>query len=142
MRSQRIGKMLFLTTDRSRAPQVPLSSPSFSGHITELNKAERPRSQIPEIINEQDRTKWELVDRKLSNPRTQLTDAESLDVLMHCIDMGMETASEANDKDIVMVVGNTGAGKSTFVNILHGCSMKQYWDHGKKVSNNNENQAR
>ena len=32
-------------------------------------------------------------------------------------------ASKAEGQEIVMVVGNTGAGKSAFINLLHGCQF-------------------
>ena len=36
---------------------------------------------------------------------------ERLDVVMHCIEIGEKSASKAEGKDVVMVVGNTGCGK-------------------------------
>ena len=119
--------------------------------ITELPEADELDPHA--MYNEADNEIWELVQRKLANPDAKLTEEESLDMLTYGIDMGETAASQADDQDIVMVVGNTGgsgyryitnpqnstslrstsllgAGKSTFINILHGCSMKQCYKPG------------
>ena len=45
-------------------------------------------------------------------------------MLSQCVAMGREQASRAEGGAAVAVIGNTGAGKSTFVNYLHGCKME------------------
>jgi len=69
----------------------------------------------------------------MNNPNMQMSDAGRLELLMYCIALGEASASKAEGQDVVMVVGNTGAGKSTYVNIIHGCSMKQYYKRGTKT---------
>ena len=69
----------------------------------------------------------------MKNPNGQMSDAERLELLMYCISLGEASASKAEGQDVVMVVGNTGAGKSTYINIIHGCKMKQYYKRGTKT---------
>jgi len=53
-------------------------------------------------------------------------DYEQLQKVMNSIQTIKQRAdSEAKGKDIVLVVGNTGAGKSTLVNYLAGCRMRE-----------------
>ena len=44
--------------------------------------------------------------------------------LLGCIDYGVAQAKRASGQDLVIVIGNTGAGKSTFVNLLEGCELE------------------
>ena len=99
--------------------------------ITELPEADEPDPN--EMYDEADREVWELVQRKLTNANSQMRSEQNLAVLMHCIDMGEAAAGKAEGKAIVILVGNTGSGKSTFVNILHDCKMKQYFKRGTKT---------
>ena len=46
-------------------------------------------------------------------------------MLSQCVAMGREQASRAEGGAAVAVIGNTGAGKSTFVNYLHCCEMER-----------------
>ncbi len=62
---------------------------------------------------------------KLSNPGKVLTLEESLAVISNCLDIGEERAKAAIDKELVMFIGNTGAGKSTSINYLAGCTMER-----------------
>mgnify|MGYP001799940164 CR=1 FL=1 len=60
---------------------------------------------------------------KLKDPSYELSKEESVDLLMTCIAYGEANARKARDKELIIVIGNTGAGKSTFVNYLAGCEM-------------------
>ena len=62
----------------------------------------------------------EIVQRKLDNPNLRLTVDESLQLLLECVKLGDEAAQVARGGPAVAVIGNTGAGKSTFVNYCHG----------------------
>jgi energy-coupling factor transporter ATP-binding protein EcfA2 len=64
-----------------------------------------------------------LLSKKLANPNHALSDQESIALLNHCIAEGARNADKIKGKDALVVVGNTGAGKSTFLNYLLGCDM-------------------
>jgi energy-coupling factor transporter ATP-binding protein EcfA2 len=66
-----------------------------------------------------------LLSKKLANPNHTLSDQESIVLLTSCVSDGVENAKQVAGKEAVIVIGNTGAGKSTFVNYLLGCEMMQ-----------------
>ena len=74
----------------------------------------------------------EVVRKKLAMPGSALTPAESRSCLVSCIQHGKAVAKRAEGKRIVVVLGNTGAGKSAFVNLLHGCTFA-YEEEDKMV---------
>ena len=74
----------------------------------------------------------DLVRKKLDCPGTQLSPAESRSCLVSCIRHGKAAARLAEGKRAVVVLGNTGAGKSAFINYLHGCVFA-YEDEDKMV---------
>jgi len=65
-----------------------------------------------------------LREEKLKNPKKELTIEESIGLLIHCISQGQIEAKKAEEKDVIIFIGNTGAGKSTTVNYLYGCKMQ------------------
>jgi len=69
-------------------------------------------------------TPQELLDMKLANPKRKLSTTQSISLIEHCAQLGEEKAAFATDKKVVMVLGNTGAGKSTFLNYLMGARME------------------
>ena len=70
-----------------------------------------------------------LVQRKLAAPHAPLTPSESRECLISCIRHGKDAAAAASGKRCVVVLGNTGAGKSAFINLLAGCE-----DRGRAAS--------
>jgi len=66
----------------------------------------------------------EILNTKLSNPHAALTPNQSISLVNHCATLGEHNAAPATGKEVLMVLGNTGAGKSTTVNYLMGCKMK------------------
>ncbi|MHA7877340.1 MAG: hypothetical protein ACX93T_00220 [Bacteroidota bacterium] len=69
-------------------------------------------------------TPQEILERKLENPSVELTSDQSITLIDHCTELGERNADNATGKVVAMTVGNTGVGKSTFLNCLVGCKMK------------------
>jgi tRNA U34 5-carboxymethylaminomethyl modifying GTPase MnmE/TrmE len=68
----------------------------------------------------------EVAFKKLQNPHLALSVDEQIECLTGCIAVGATRAKQAKGKDLLMFIGNTGAGKSTMVNFLHGCDMESF----------------
>jgi hypothetical protein len=66
----------------------------------------------------------EILNMKLADPSRELSPTESISLISHCAQLGEQNAAPATGKKVLMVLGNTGAGKSTTVNYLMGCEMK------------------
>ena len=54
-------------------------------------------------------------------------------MLLWCIQHGLVNARRGKGKELLMVIGNTGAGKSTMINYLHGCIMERFKQGAKKM---------
>ena len=65
-----------------------------------------------------------MVDLKIKTPNLELSIEDSIGLLAHCIRVGLVEASKAHEKDVIIFIGNTGAGKSTTINYLYGCTME------------------
>ena len=61
--------------------------------------------------------------QQLSDPGRSLSPSSSRDCLVSCMAHGREAAARAAGTRMVAVLGNTGAGKSALVNLLHGCTF-------------------
>jgi energy-coupling factor transporter ATP-binding protein EcfA2 len=66
----------------------------------------------------------EILNQKLNNPQEELTPNQSIALVNHCAMLGEQNAAPAANKEVLMVLGNTGTGKSTTLNYLMGCEMK------------------
>eukprot|EP00540_Astrosyne_radiata_P020123 CAMPEP_0116836422 /NCGR_PEP_ID=MMETSP0418-20121206/8088_1 /TAXON_ID=1158023 /ORGANISM="Astrosyne radiata, Strain 13vi08-1A" /LENGTH=572 /DNA_ID=CAMNT_0004466191 /DNA_START=1057 /DNA_END=2775 /DNA_ORIENTATION=+ len=64
-----------------------------------------------------------LVLKKMNDPEVKLTATQSIDLCRTCIEYGHKNAEKVRGKDIVALLGHTGAGKSTLTNYLMGCEM-------------------
>jgi energy-coupling factor transporter ATP-binding protein EcfA2 len=76
-----------------------------------------------------------LLARKLADPECVLSESESIALLTFCVARGVEHAKKVKDKEAVIVIGTTGAGKSTFVNYLLGCTMAEKSPEGDTFEN-------
>jgi hypothetical protein len=101
------------------SPALLVADPEADTTTAELKRL--AEQQLPEVVF-----------RKLSNPHLQLSVDEQLECLTGCIAVGAMRALQARNCGVVMVIGNTGAGKSTFVNFLHGCGMEIFRPKGNQ----------
>eukprot|EP00935_MAST-01C_sp_MAST-1C-sp1_P001097 g1097.t1 len=65
-----------------------------------------------------------LLRRQLANPLTPMSDDDRIELLSYCLSKGEKNAAAMDGQDVVFVLGNTGAGKSTLINYLCGCRME------------------
>mmetsp|Transcript_47509 Transcript_47509/g.154228 ORF Transcript_47509/g.154228 Transcript_47509/m.154228 type:complete len:709 (-) Transcript_47509:2135-4261(-) len=66
-----------------------------------------------------------IVSRKLDRPGEPLSADESIECLVSCINYGAAQAERAKQQELIIVIGNTGGGKSTFVNMVEGCRLQR-----------------
>jgi GTPase SAR1 family protein len=65
-----------------------------------------------------------LIARRLEDGFFEPTIDESINILTTCITYGQFRAQKLAGKEGIIIIGNTGAGKSTLVNYLYGCQMQ------------------
>jgi hypothetical protein len=76
-----------------------------------------------------------VIHKKLCTPGgVTLTAEESRHCLLCCVEHGQAQSRHALGKRCVVVLGNTGAGKSAFINLLHGCTFELSADDTMVVS--------
>ena len=77
-------------------------------------------------------TPEELLDKKIEDSQYEFSTEESIAVIQHCIAQGNAPAQLVKGKNALVVFGDTGVGKSTFINYLMGCKMIRKKQEGKK----------
>jgi energy-coupling factor transporter ATP-binding protein EcfA2 len=70
----------------------------------------------------------EILNAKLNNPKAKLIPSQSISLVNYCAKLGEQNATNVTSKEVLMVLGNAGVGKSTTVNYLMGCEMKAALD--------------
>ena len=71
-----------------------------------------------------DKASHKLIQDKLDHPNKQLTTDESIHLISECIQQGEAQSQKALNEEVIIFIGNTGAGKSTTVNYLSGCTLE------------------
>lgn len=108
-------------------PPAPESAPAPAPAPTPLSPlSPAPLVRQPDSISLNDDlvNTSPILRRKLSDSSYVLNVRESIEVLSKCIEKGCERAAHAAGKSVVMLLGGTGAGKSTFVNFLAGLPLE------------------
>jgi hypothetical protein len=101
-----------------------------AGERAEEAEAEEKEARAAQVIRKAEEKEREeqlppLVWKKLRDPNCKLDVDEQIECLDACIKYGEAQADNAKDRDLLMVIGNTGAGKSTMVNFIAGCTMER-----------------
>lgn len=100
-------------------PPVPLSIPS----TTKASNDHEGKRAADDDVEEDDLLSSSLFANRLSNPSSPLSFEDSIKLLVGCIKKGQKSAEKMLGKSGLVVIGNTGAGKSTAVNYLAGCTL-------------------
>lgn len=66
-----------------------------------------------------------LIAKKLNNPKEELSIEDSITLLTTCIKYGKAQAEKVREKQGIVVIGNTGTGKSTLLNYLNKCDFEK-----------------
>ena len=76
---------------------------------------------------------YPLIAERLADPTKTFSRSDQISLLTACVRYGQVNAEAIAGKDAVIVLGNTGAGKSTFINYLAGCELelKRISGHGR-----------
>ena len=74
---------------------------------------------------------YPLIAERLANPQKVFTRSDQIQLLTDCVRYGRANAEAMSGADAVIVLGNTGAGKSTFINYLAGCELEEKWVGGQ-----------
>ena len=61
---------------------------------------------------------------RLNSNKKDLDDKESIDLICALCEIGKKHAEKSKDQEIVVILGNTGAGKSTLINYILGLEME------------------
>lgn len=118
--------------------QEPTSRPGAGAILHDLAEIESSmvlmhavvRPKVANFLSATDSSTWPpIVKRKLENPQITLKLEDSIEVLVTCTRIGEERAAKAKGRNVLMVIGNTGAGKSTFINYACGCLMTRQVFH-------------
>jgi 50S ribosome-binding GTPase len=107
-----LAESLRKAAERSKAEEQPRQAEALRRE-EELRRAK-----------EQAKATEALLSKKLADSEFVLSDQESIALLTHCVDSGERNAEKIKGKNALIVVGNTGAGKSTFLNYLIGCKLQ------------------
>ena len=125
-----IEKILQVIQGRQTVPTVPALSrqSSLDWLRAQIAAGKRPEDLYP------------LIQERLADPQKTFECSEQITLLTDCMRYGQVNAEEISGKDAVIVLGNTGAGKSTFINYLAGCQLEKKWyeDHDEDHDEDHE----
>lgn len=106
-----------LKKQRSEFGMVKKKEPN--PNTVKAEAGEKARVQTQQEENEC----MEILGLKLADPTAPLELKQSIDLVCFCVRAGESRAAMLDGKDTVILIGNTGAGKSTMGNYLAGCTL-------------------
>lgn len=95
--------------------------------LTFLGMLEMTRKAVAESHADGEAERIKALLQKINNRTLD----EKIELFNYLLKKGEEEAKKSENKDIVVFLGNTGAGKSTLINFLYGCKMAK--EDGKIV---------
>ena len=111
-----------IASESDHSPRPPLRAGSLKMAV--------PKMQFP--ISD-------LLRKRLVDPDQKFSHEESIMLIQECIEIGKKEAQKVSGEDLVVVIGNTGTGKSSFVNYLSRCQMIAVSSKSLGVINLNKN---
>jgi hypothetical protein len=114
---QQRSERAMLKKQRSEGGMLKKKEPSPNTAKAEAESKARVQAQ------QSDRECKEVLELKLADVTAPLELKQSIDLLCYCIRAGESRAAMLDGKETLILIGNTGAGKSTLGNYLAGCTL-------------------
>ena len=114
--------------EASGSGEQEVSPPSLSRSSLDWLQEQIAARKSPEEV-------YPLIAERLADPEKAFSRSDQIRLLTDCVRYGRVNAEALSGKDVIVVLGNTGAGKSTFINYLAGCQLeeKRVKGHGRVV---------
>ena len=104
--------------EASGSGEQEVSPPSLSRSSLDWLQEQIAARKSPEEV-------YPLIAERLADPEKIFTRSDQIRLLTDCVRYGRVNAEALSGKDAIVVLGNTGAGKSTFINYLAGCQLEE-----------------
>jgi hypothetical protein len=114
---QQRSERAMLKKQRSEGGMLKKKEPSPNTAKAEAEGKARVQAQ------QSDKECKKVLELKLADVTAPLELKQSIDLLCYCIRAGESRAAMLDGKETLILIGNTGAGKSTLGNYLAGCTM-------------------
>jgi hypothetical protein len=120
-----VSRVSSATTPVVVAPAFPYSPHSAPVTATPPPSAKEDNNTacVPPALDIDFSSARSLHKKRMSGLALTLTESERIDLITMYVFDGAKRAEEIVGKNAVIVIGNTGAGKSTWLNYLMGCRM-------------------
>ena len=111
--------------EASGSGEQELSPPSLSRSSLDWLQEQIAARKSPEEV-------YPLIAERLADPEKTFSRSDQIRLLTDCVRYGRVNAEALSGKDAIVVLGNTGAGKSTFINYLAGCQLEKKRVRGRR----------
>ena len=111
--------------EASGSGEQEVSPPSLSRSSLDWLQEQIAAGKSPEEV-------YPLIAERLADPEKTFSRSDQIRLLTDCVRYGRVNAEALSGKDAIVVLGNTGAGKSTFINYLAGCELEEKRVRGRR----------
>ena len=111
--------------EASGSGEQEVSPPSLSRSSLDWLQEQIDARKSPEEV-------YPLIAERLADPEKIFSRSDQIRLLTDCVRYGRVNAEALSGKDAIVVLGNTGAGKSTFINYLAGCELEEKRVRGRR----------